>query len=527
MGKMIVLTAVFVLTACVPRQDEEYFRQKMANEKLAMERWQQKEREKQLENQRKYREELLLTEEKRRLLQNALYTLRQSPHLLTVLQLKLLGPQINHSSLGMRNSRLPAEGYALLAGWTGLRYLYADNSLITDAGLIAMGSLPHLTSLSLSNTAVSDAGMEALAKMPSLKYLDISKTNVTDKGLAALGKLTSLTSLNITGTKITGTGFASFPSTNKIVLLNLANLPLTVQGMKQIGHLGNLVQLILKNPSVNDTLFMALKGLPNLHILDLRGSRVTAKGFAHVAAFKALEQVYVPKKLPPKALNALRGCPRFTQIRSDSFRVPLTAAHITAMASKNITGVNLLNMISTKKILVAVGKLGSLLSLAMVVTRQATGAYPSLRNLKKLKTLDFSCSSQVAGPAPYLGGLTSLEQLSLSTCTTDLAGIRALSRLKKLRNATLHILKGSEAMVPYFVGMKSLRQLYITNVPDVAAVGSMRIKRHYRYRNRHYRPTAPMWLQVLATKRPDLTIWFNGYVVRNVQYRLPAGSKRI
>jgi len=67
-----------------------------------------------------------------------------------------------------------------------LEWLNLDNTLVTDAGLAALGRMQKLSFLHLGSTAVSNAGLDRLADLAALRDVSLTRTAVDAAGAAAL-----------------------------------------------------------------------------------------------------------------------------------------------------------------------------------------------------------------------------------------------------------------------------------------------------------------------------------------------------
>ena len=146
------------------------------------------------------------------------------------------------------------------------------NSLTSDSML--WPSLPNLKQLSIGGNKLTDGGLQALRQMTGLTYLDLSGAQRTDSGLWSV-------SLTESGFDVLATldEFASF-ATKRITghrchglakLKTLAKLErLDVQGCRRLG----------------DEAIPILMSLPALRLVDLTGTRVTAKGIEQLRRAK-------------------------------------------------------------------------------------------------------------------------------------------------------------------------------------------------------------------------------------------------
>ena len=105
------------------------------------------------------------------------------------------------SSIDIRETPLADESLvAELNGLSALKDLNLDRSPVTNAGLMAIGSLPALEKLSLSRTQISNEGTKTIVtNFPSLVFLRLDETVVTDAGIDALSDLPALQELSLFG----------------------------------------------------------------------------------------------------------------------------------------------------------------------------------------------------------------------------------------------------------------------------------------------------------------------------------------
>ena len=95
-------------------------------------------------------------------------------------------------TMGISNTNAGDGVLAHLAGSPSLRYLYAENAPITNAGARHLGSCPELLELNLSGTLIDDTGLAHLQKCEKLHYLSLNNTYVTETGVRAFLKAVSL-----------------------------------------------------------------------------------------------------------------------------------------------------------------------------------------------------------------------------------------------------------------------------------------------------------------------------------------------
>lgn len=89
-----------------------------------------------------------------------------------------------------------------------LRVLNLPDSVVTNAGLVAIEQLDHLELLRLGSRHVTDAGMVSITRLPSLRWLILVNVPITDDGLETLRSLWRLESLYLLQSDVTERGLA-------------------------------------------------------------------------------------------------------------------------------------------------------------------------------------------------------------------------------------------------------------------------------------------------------------------------------
>lgn len=97
-----------------------------------------------------------------------------------------------------RDPAVGDETLRIVARLDQLQELIADETAITDAGLVHLAGLSQLRLLHLGQTNVTDDGLVHLLALP-LVLLDLSGTRVTDAGLVHLHDMISLKEVWIVG----------------------------------------------------------------------------------------------------------------------------------------------------------------------------------------------------------------------------------------------------------------------------------------------------------------------------------------
>lgn len=163
-----------------------------------------------------------------------------------------------------------------------LELIYIDN--FTDAGIADLGKLKKLSRLTLSSPKISDVGLQAICEQfPNLSILALGHAGVTDAGLEHLTKLSNLNTLHLGDTSIDGKGLIHLKSLAhmEVLLLNSSS-ELSGDALIAISNLQNLRELFLQKTPISDADIENLARLKKLAHLDLRQSKVTAKGVAQL-----------------------------------------------------------------------------------------------------------------------------------------------------------------------------------------------------------------------------------------------------
>ena len=120
---------------------------------------------------------------------------------------------------------LAAPALARLMASRGFEFLGLRGPAITDATVatLAAGVRGRLA-LDLSDSAITDAAMPALATI-SLSELCLVRTGITDRGLVALGPVPTLASLTLWETPVTPAGAATWRATHRFGSLAVGPIP--------------------------------------------------------------------------------------------------------------------------------------------------------------------------------------------------------------------------------------------------------------------------------------------------------------
>lgn len=146
------------------------------------------------------------------------------------------------------------------------------HSWITDADLSRIAALGTLERLDLSETRITDVGLESLAPLSGVRELNLYFAEfVSEFGLANLKQWKSLERLNLRGTMVRSRVFETLAGFENLRELDLSHTRITDDGIDALASLGRLESLAIGSNRLDGLALEALKLLPSLRELDLRG----------------------------------------------------------------------------------------------------------------------------------------------------------------------------------------------------------------------------------------------------------------
>lgn len=285
---------------------------------------------------------------------------------------------------------------------TGLRILTLSNSGITGKGLEHLRPLRSLRGLELTQFPIRSRGLTVLKELPALEYLSLN-TGLTDAGLKQVAQVSSLRWLRIGGGRMWGPGLAE-----------LAKLPRLERLCFWAGRGGS---------PISDRHIKYLEGLTQLKGLTLHSvDALTNASLASMGKLKSLEE-----------LHFIRASPRFT---------PTGITYLRSLKNlKKVDFSNAWDAQSGDEVIRHLSALPNLESLKGMRYLSAEGM-KMLATFRSLKCLQAGLKTRgqgYHGPTglSYLAGLSSLEELSISSGDTtlseaDLASLEHLSHLTGL-----------------------------------------------------------------------------------------------
>jgi hypothetical protein len=138
---------------------------------------------------------------------------------------------------------------------------------ITDVGIRHLKRLPLLVGLTLRSELISNDGMMILGTFPSLSNLFLESPHIDDWGLNSISSL-QLTHLNLFAPKITDQGMRSLAKIQTLNTLDLRLPMVTDQGVAELARLPSLQHLAIEC-QMDGTCFQALSQLEDLYELRI------------------------------------------------------------------------------------------------------------------------------------------------------------------------------------------------------------------------------------------------------------------
>jgi len=198
-------------------------------------------------------------------------------------------------------------------------FMVGDNVLVA----LAMGRADdsRLTSLQMMFTNISDAGLcRALPCIcKRLEYFDVESCHVSDTGLVLLKNARHLRVAHLSDTRVGPSTMEALASIDTLERLDVSfTLALTEYGLKHIGRISSLKHLLLESQApthMSMTGLWHLTRLPSLESLNLFGSRVTDSICFILSKIRTLRVLDVGGgEYTSEGISALAQLPRLKQL---------------------------------------------------------------------------------------------------------------------------------------------------------------------------------------------------------------------
>lgn len=179
--------------------------------------------------------------------------------------------------LNLSNTRVSHLGLEALAELDQLQTLYLDHTALVDRAVAPLAHLVSLKTLNLWGNPVTDAGLKQVARLPQLEALCLSQTRVTSNGLQGLARLPRLRLLELERSCLTDDTLQALQDCGRLQVLAVA---VSESGGRPSGP-DEIVRLNLAHTPVTERGLATLAELPQLRMLDLRGTLIPEAALRH------------------------------------------------------------------------------------------------------------------------------------------------------------------------------------------------------------------------------------------------------
>ena len=203
---------------------------------------------------------------------------------------------------------------ACLAKVHSLESLNIERTYISDAGLKAIASLPHLQGLGLPS--ISDNGLRHLSNLKELQCLCLLSSKITNQGLQHLANLHKMEILDLGDTPITSDGLKYLSSMKKLGWLRISSTQVGDKGLEHLNNLPALVDLEANFTMITDDGVKRIQPLlQQLKSIRLSNTQISDQAIAPIAASPMLEELYLANtQLTDKGISQLSKLPRLKKL---------------------------------------------------------------------------------------------------------------------------------------------------------------------------------------------------------------------
>ncbi len=342
-------------------------------------------------------------------------------------------------ALDVSDTSVAGKDAALIAKLAKLNYLKASNLRWTDEDVARLRPLKQMQELLLNGNLIADAGF--VRDLPELRKLNLSSTGITDAALDTLATSKKLTALNVSGTKVTLAGVKAFqdalpnckvtcdydPKADPDRLLAewliskggavaVHGTPKTVAQTSELpagplrAHAAylprdkyaltdtdldrfrdtSLTWYALAGPHAvtDDGLekWSEFPGADKVQCFELINATVTAKGYAHLARFKALEALHLMQSgITDRGLAVCRELPNLANLSLQD--TPVTDEGMKHLAGSKLQYLQLMQTAVGDAGAEALATLSALEVLELrgtKLTDKGLALLPACKNLKRL-----------------------------------------------------------------------------------------------------------------------------------------------
>lgn len=165
---------------------------------------------------------------------------------------------------------------------------------MSDSKLEELSKMPGVIQLNLDGTDVSDRAMLSIARMKTLTDLNIASTGIGPDGLRLLKNLAALQNVHVDCNKMPGTALRVLTSLKNLKGIYAHRCGLSNASLAEIGKCQGVERLNLaQNTLVSDQGMASLSAMPNVMILDVAETSITAGSFPYFKRMTKLKELTI------------------------------------------------------------------------------------------------------------------------------------------------------------------------------------------------------------------------------------------
>ncbi len=169
--------------------------------------------------------------------------------------------------------------------------------ILNDNDVAKIDPTLRINRLNLAGSHVTNASLDDVRLLATVNMLSIEGTQITNAGLGRLKGMTKLRSLRLWNRSLTDSALRQIKDLHNLESLDLEGTSVQGTTLAQLSELTALRTLIL-GPTMEDAGLEALRSLPALQELDLRGCHhISDAGLAHLVGLKNLRILWLPVQI--------------------------------------------------------------------------------------------------------------------------------------------------------------------------------------------------------------------------------------
>ncbi len=145
-----------------------------------------------------------------------------------------------------------------------------------------LGRCTELTILHLPNETIPDGGLACLRRLKHLKDIWLTGPHVDDTALGYFSECTEMAQMNLVSPKITDEGLTHFKDFTQLYCVQFGCPAIKGAGLIHLKNSPQIKLLGVHRSQLDDQAIKTLIALTNIKSLQIRGTKVSAKGLAEL-----------------------------------------------------------------------------------------------------------------------------------------------------------------------------------------------------------------------------------------------------